>query len=271
MKAEEIKLGAVQETLLLPLWGRACETRKAHPLLRDDKAVSIVESLPYDFSTFAAKVARTSQRAWIARSLYFDAKIKAFAAARPEATVVNVGCGLDTTFDRVDNGRLRWIDLDLPDTIELRRKFFTESDRREIVAGSVFDEAWYERLKGRRNVMLLFAGVLYYFDEAEIRKLFKTFHERLPGAELLFDYASPLGVRIANKKLLDETGMQPGARLKWGIKHIHAIEKWEGNLRVLNRRRMFHDFKHRFPLGQRLDMTLSDALKIMSLAHIRVG
>ena len=131
----EIQLGSVQETLLLPLWGRAIETKKQKPLLVDNKAVLILNNIPYDFTTISKNLTRLS---WIARSIYFDKKIKAFINVFPEATIVNIGCGLDTTFDRIDNGKIQWIDLDLPDTIELRKKYFSETDRRHFIATSVF-------------------------------------------------------------------------------------------------------------------------------------
>ena len=102
--SNEINLGSVQKTLLLPLWGRAIETQKPTPLLVDRKAVSIISNIPYDFTVIAKNVPPISRISWIARSIYFDKKIKEFIDIFPEATIVNIGCGLDTTFDRMDNG-----------------------------------------------------------------------------------------------------------------------------------------------------------------------
>jgi O-methyltransferase involved in polyketide biosynthesis len=101
------KLGSVQKTLLLPLWGRAVETKKARPLLVDQTAVRIIKSIDYDFSTIFRSISFISQLAWIARSLHTDRTIQEFLERHPGATFVNLGCGLDTTFERVDNGRLR--------------------------------------------------------------------------------------------------------------------------------------------------------------------
>ena len=125
----KIELGSVQETLLLPLWGRAIETQKKNPVLIDEKAVSIINIIHYDFTLLSKKISKISQASWIARSIYFDSKIKEFIKGHPDATIVNIGCGLDTTFERIDNGTIRWIDLDLPDSIALRKKFISESDR----------------------------------------------------------------------------------------------------------------------------------------------
>jgi|WetSurMetagenome_2_1015567.scaffolds.fasta_scaffold28982_3 O-methyltransferase involved in polyketide biosynthesis len=271
MKDSNIELGSVQKTLLLPLWGRFVETNKQKPLLLDKKAVSIIESLDYDFSTISNNVSKLSQLSWIARSIFFDKEIKEFIYTYPEATIVNIGCGLDTTFDRVDNGTIQWIDLDLPDTIALRKKYISETDRRKIISSSVFNTDWYENIQNLNQVMLLIAGVLYYFDEIEVKQLFSDFHSFIPGAEVIFDYSSRKGVEIANKKVIEKGGMDIEACLKWGIDNIFEIEKWEGNIKVKSNKPIFQEHKKNFPLSKRIGMTISDMLKIMSLAHVKIN
>jgi len=77
-KSNEINLGSVQETMLLPLWGRAVETLKPKPLLVDKKAVEIINSIPYDFSTISNNIRKLTRVSWIARSIFFDKKISEF-------------------------------------------------------------------------------------------------------------------------------------------------------------------------------------------------
>jgi O-methyltransferase involved in polyketide biosynthesis len=89
-------------------------------LLVDQVAVRAIDTMDYDFSTIAANINPITRAAWIVRSLHADAALRAFLREHPSATVVNLGCGLDTTFARVDNGTVTWYDLDLPDVIELR-------------------------------------------------------------------------------------------------------------------------------------------------------
>ena len=267
----EIKLGSVQKTLLLPLWGRAVETQKPKPLLVDKKAVSIINNIPYDFAVFAKNVHPLSRLSWIARSNYFDKKIKEFITVFPEATIINIGCGLDTTFDRVDNGNILWYDLDLPDTIELRKIYISETDRRKFISKSVFDTSWYDRVEKKNNVMLLIAGVLYYFNEGDIKRLFSEFHYFLPGVEIVFDYASCLGIKVSNKKVLEKGGMDKSAYLIWGINNILEIEKWDNNITVIDNILMYKEHKKNYSILWRMGMTFADLLKIMSLAHIRIN
>jgi len=267
----EIKLGSVQETLLLPLWGRAVETQKKKPLLVDEKAVSVINTIPYDFSIISKNINKISRLSWIARSIFFDKKIKAFIGLYPEATIINIGCGLDTTFDRVDNGKINWIDLDLPDVIDLRRKYISESERRHFISKSVFDKSWYDSIEQKNSVMLLIAGVIYYFDESEIKILFNDFHTFLPGAEIIFDYASRTGIKLSNKVVIEKGGLQKSAFLKWGIENIWDLEKWDINIKVLSSMPMYKEHKKNYPFFKRIGMNIADTLRIMSLAHIRIN
>lgn len=268
---DELKLGSVQKTLLLPLWGRAIETQKPKPLLTDNKAVTIINSIPYDFSVIAENIHPLTRIGWVARSIYFDKKIKEFISVFPDATIVNVGCGLDTTYDRVDNGKILWYDLDLPDTIELRNKYISETDRCRFIPKSVLDKSWYEAIDKKSKVMFLIAGVLYYFDENEIKGMFNDFHTYIPGLEIVLDYASIRGIKISNKAVLQKGGMDTSAYLKWGINDIMEIEKWGDYIKVLSHEPMYKAFKKNYPIFRRFGMNLADIMKIMSLAHIRIN
>jgi O-methyltransferase involved in polyketide biosynthesis len=265
------KLSGVQETLFLPLWGRAHETRKSKPLLVDNTAVSIVESIDYNFADIAEKINPVSRAAWIARSLFFDKEIKLFLEKYPDGSVVNIGCGLDTTFDRVNNGTAIWYELDLPDVIELRKRYINESLLRKFLPYSVFDEKWYQEIKNKKKVFLLLAGVIYYFEENEIKALFNSFCTIFERCEIVFDYSSPRGAKIANKRVIQDGGMDKSAYLKWGIDNLKEIEKWNNKIKIIKNIPLFKEFKKNYPVIKRIGMNISDAMNIMSLAHISTG
>jgi len=267
----ELKLVNVQETLLLPLWGRAVETQKGKPLLKDEMALNIIKSIQYDFNRIAQNTHKLSRLSWIARSLFFDEKIKKFAAAHSDALIINIGCGLDTTFERIDNGSLLWYDLDLPDVIELRKKFIPESSRRKFISCSALDFTWMKDVPDNKNTMIMIAGVLYYFTEEDVKKLFSEIKKHFGNAEVIFDYSSPKGIEIANKKVIESSGMDKSAYLKWGIKDISEIEKWGAGIKIIKSMPMFNEIKIEFPFYKRLGLFISDKLKVMSLAHIRIG
>ena len=208
MGIDTMNLGSVQETMLMPLWGRAFEMKKEHPLLVDAKAGEIVGAMDYDFSAIEKNIDPLTRAAWIARSLYFDMEIRAFQAAHPGCSVINIGCGLDTTYDRVNDGMSAWYELDLPDVIRLRKHYISEEPNRKFIAASVFDDGWYGAIENKRSAMILFAGVLYYFEEERVRRLFGDFKERFETADIIFDYCSRKGLEITNKRVIDAGGMK---------------------------------------------------------------
>jgi len=262
-------LGAVQKTLLLPLWGRAMEIRKSRPLLVDRAAAEVIEKLDYDFSTIAANIHPITRLAWIARAIHVDRSLREFLVQHPEAMIVNVGCGLDTTFERIDNGRLRWVDLDLPDVIELRSRLIPESPRRRSVAYSVLGGDWLCHVRADVGLMLVAAGVLYYFEGPQVRQLLSRLAEAFPGSEMVFDACSRRGTRIANKKVIQDGGMDASAVLKWGIERPRELSRWDPRIEVIEAYPIFRGITARLPWKARLGTLLSDAMNIMSVIHLR--
>ena len=126
-----VELGDVQRTLFFPLAARARETRKKRPLLRDPKAVEILEAVDFELAPIAPG---PTAFAVTLRTLIYDWWVRQFLAGHSEGTVVELGTGLNTRFERTGNGTAHWIDLDLPDTIELRRRFFADSGHRRMMA-----------------------------------------------------------------------------------------------------------------------------------------
>lgn len=265
------ELGSVQKTLLLPLWGRAVETRKAHPLLIDETAVRIIAAIDYDFAVIARNIGAITQLAWIARSLHTDRTAREFLQRHPDATIVNLGCGLDTTFERVDNGRLRWYDLDFPDVIELRKRLLPDRERRRLMAGSLLEDAWLGQLEGGDAVLFIAAGVLYYLQESEVKALLIRLAGAFPGAELVFDACSPRGLKVANQKVIKAGGMDESAMLKWGLRRAKEMGSWDSRIRVLADYPIFRTVKGGLSLGEKIGTALSDALGIMSMVHLRLG
>ncbi|MFC7885720.1 class I SAM-dependent methyltransferase [Streptomyces sp. NPDC057376] len=190
MDRNEPLLGTVQETLLIPLYARAVETRKEHALLRDPRAEEIVASIDYDFGRFDGLPSLVGA---LLRTLLFDRWVAEFLTAHPQATVVEIGTGLNTRYERVDNGRARWFELDLPDVIALRRRFFTDTPQRTMIASSVTDEAWAAEVTSDAGGPYLFLAeaVLPYLDEADVRQVVDLLADRFPGALLALDTAGP--------------------------------------------------------------------------------
>ena len=265
----KLNLGDIQKTLFLPLWGRATESRKKKPSLIDETAVAIMDQVDYDFSKAAENIDDLSMIAWVQRSKISDCVIRRFLDLYPDGTIVNIGCGLDTTFDRVDNGKLRWYDLDLLDVIELRKKFISEGVRRNFIATSFLETEWFNQIKVENNVFFLAAGVFYYFEPDQIQSFFQQLLDRFPGCELLFDVASEVGVRVANEKVIESSGLDEKSYLKWGLKNKKDILDWDQRIQLI---RTYYYFRTlRLSLRNILMGLLSDLLGIQYMLHFKLG
>ena len=230
-------LSGVAETLLIILAIRAIESQRPDALMKDGKAVALVSQMDQDFLRGKlAKVKDYSQVAIILRSREFDRYAQDFLARHPEAVVVHIGCGLDTRFERVDNGLVEWYDLDLPEVIELRRKFIGgEGARHHFLACSVLDNTWLSEISAhhQRPFLFLAEGVLMYFNETQVKALVLTLKEHFPGAELAFDAFSPFFSWANNLRV---TLTKVGARSYWALKHGQDLERWSDGIRLFDER-----------------------------------
>ena len=136
-------LNGVAETLLITLYVRAMESQRPDALLKDEKAVRLVKQMDYDFKRIRQiKMDEDDKTVIILRNREFDRHVRDFLRWHPQAVVVHIGCGLDVRFERVDNGQVECYDLDLPEVIELRRKFISaERGRYYLLGYSAFDAA----------------------------------------------------------------------------------------------------------------------------------
>ena len=179
-----VDLGDIQQTLFVPVTARANETRRRHPALRDAKAVEIVESV----EIAAAYAANWGGFTIVTRTLIFDGWVREFLHEHPAGTVVELGTGLNTRFERVDNGTCHWVDLDLPDTIEVRRRFFADTGRRQMIAASVLDEDWHDVVAGCPGPYFFVSeGVLTYLDEERVKSSLRETARRFPSSRIAFD------------------------------------------------------------------------------------
>jgi len=239
-------LSGVSETLLITLYIRALESQRPDALLKDEKAVTLVKKISddglYDFGRIQSlHLTEANKLVFILRNREFDRYAHDFLARHPDAVVVHIGCGLDSRFERVDNGQVEWYDLDLPHVIELRRKLIGgEGDRYHLLGCSVLDNAWLDTASahGQRPFLFLAEGVFMYLEGAQVKSLVLMLRDRFPGAELAFDAYSPIHVWRHN---LQTSTSKINFRTHWGIWHGQEIEGWGDGVRLLDEWGFFDD------------------------------
>lgn len=223
----------VQETMLIPLWGRATYSRKYPEILTDICAQEIIANLDYDFSPFARALGEYGGISYLVRARRFDETIKAYIADHPQATLINLGSGLDTTFSRVDNGQIRWYDVDLPDAIDFRRNYITETERSTCLARSALDLRWLDEVDfdQDRGICIIAGGLLMYFKDPDVQKLFVAMADRFTGGIIHFDTMPELGIVLVNSRLKG-TGV-PKMHFALGIRNPQKkLSKWSPKLQV---------------------------------------
>jgi methyltransferase (TIGR00027 family) len=221
---------AVAETLMIPLHARALEQQQPEPMVRDPLAAQLAELLDYDWRQI--KLNRYDLATMLVRLREFDRFAREFLEDHPTATVVHIGCGLDSRFQRVDNGQVRWFDLDLPEVIELRQQVLPAVGREHYLGCSVFDYQWMAEVDSPSAGPFLFLAeaVLPYLDQQQVHDLFVELQRRFPGSELVTDAVTPLSARLDNLHLI-YTGS--AARMRWAVRDPREVEAWSPGIRLL--------------------------------------
>jgi O-methyltransferase involved in polyketide biosynthesis len=231
-------LGPVEETMLISLWARARETARPDPLVRDEEAARLVEAIAYDFARFDG--AWKTQVGVAVRGRYLDAAVRAFVARHPDALIVNVGAGLDARFRRVDNGRIRWVDLDRPDVIEVRRRCLPPCARNTLLPGSALDPSWIEAVRPANGapVLVVAEGVLMFLDRDRVARAVAAIARAFPGGEMLFDAVGGLMIR---HPWLHDTLPGSRAQFAWGLRGAASLRAWSDDVEVLGLRSMLDE------------------------------
>lgn len=235
MNNKQIQLSGVSETLLIPLIGRALETQKSSGILEDSKSLEIFNTLNYDFSRFSDPDSRRSMLRTTIRTAIIDRWVQDFLQEHPDATIVELGCGLNSRFERLDTGDIRWYDLDLPEVYEVWKTFFTETDRRSFLPFSAFDKEWISQVKEESQAPWLFiseASVIY-FPENMVRELFTSLSDHFPGSYYLFDSVESTFVESLeqNKDALKYCN----ARIQWTIEDIVRLKEWVPAIEIIKK------------------------------------
>lgn len=210
---KKIQMQGVPETMLQTLYARAAYSGQKDAKFHDDKAVEIVSRMDYDFSS-ADKDAMMSKGV-IARTLLLDRMVGDFLRKNPKGTVVNIACGLDTRVYRLNVGSaIRWYNLDLPETIEVRRLFLKEDGHISMIARSAMDAGWAEEIEERPGrALVIIEGLSMYLSERDVKKILSIISRRFDSAEVVMEVMSPWVVNHIKEKSIEKTK----AKFTWGI------------------------------------------------------
>ncbi|MBN1691410.1 MAG: class I SAM-dependent methyltransferase [Dehalococcoidia bacterium] len=245
-----IDINDVSSTMLLTLYCHARESRSADPIIDDPRAVEITAALNRQLAGSADRMYRDLADGKLNKKLItfitlrarqFDRYTQDFLSSRPDGSVVNLGCGLDTRFWRVDNGSARFYDLDLPGVIKIKRKLMSETDRYRMIASSVLDFRWMDLLKqhGSSPCLFLAEGLLMYLEKDSVRDLLLKLQTEFPGSELVCEVVHESVVNgwlkgAMNLRMQGELHLGQEATFVSGVRDGHEMESWSPGINLLS-------------------------------------
>ncbi len=241
--------GGVAFTSFLTLYCHAIDAESKHPILHDTKSTEIAAALDQVLAgsegTLAKNLCSRRVRSDLVthiamRARKYDEYVQKFLDRFPEGVVVNIGCGLDSRFFRIENGSVQYYDLDLPVIMAIRSRFFTDTDRYHSIASSVLDFSWMNIIEEHKGPFLFLAvGVFMYLPEDDVKKLVRELAKRFPGSELVCEvvnkkWLSGIYRRILEFKLRRELHLGDDITYQSGLAHSREMEEWGPGIRFLD-------------------------------------
>lgn len=259
-------LKGVSETLLLTLYMRSLETKRKDSIIQDHKAVEIVERINYNFARHDSEL---SQAIISIRTSVIDHLAQTFIDQYPNTLVVNLGAGLCTRFFRLDNGSVRWLNIDLPRVEPVWNNLIGALPRSQYFACSILDFSWMDQVKAiaAEKILFIAEGVLMFLTESEVKQLMNQVQANFAQSRMIFD---SLGIFLAEKSNLNSGDLGIDASYKWGIKNLQELQSWNQQIELLDQCYYFDRYKSR--LGWLGVLSYLPMLRRqVQIGHIRFG
>ena len=246
----KIEKNTVQETLVIPLYSRKLCTELYPNLFQDETAVRLIDQIDYDFSETEKKSHSLTQRfgslevAMRQYDLAFE--VRDYLKNHPNATVVNLGCGLDSTGRACDNGSCKIYNLDFPDVIAVRNELLPAGDREQNIPCDLNDTAWFSQIDATGGAIFFASGVFYYFLTEQVKVLVQSMADAFPGGVLAFDAANRTAVKMIAKTWLKSAKIQDVGAYFAVSDAPKEIGAWDSRLQVSSRGYMlgYNDLKN---------------------------
>lgn len=188
----------VNKTLYIPLFGKAYVSEKGI-LLKDPKAEEI-----WAAEGFALK--GKSKSKWLAyymamRARVFDQWLQKQVVADPSVVVLHLGCGLDSRVLRVSTFALgHWYDVDFPEVIKERKRYFQEDNHYHMVASNVRDPQWLQQIPADSHAIIVMEGISMYLSLEELKSLLKNLQGYFAKVDILMDCYTTFAAKASKYK-----------------------------------------------------------------------
>lgn len=267
------EFGIVEDTMFIPMLGRVYASEMHPDILYDKKALSLKGKLPSGLME-KGKQSQYTLLASASRSANMDRHIQDFLKRRPEGAIVQLGCGLETTYDRNDNGNTRWYAVDLPDGIEYRRRLLGEPERETYLAADAFSEGWLRQLRKDMpdtSLLITAGGLFHYFQKEKVLGLLHMMKD-FGNIELVFDTVNKNGVKMLQKKYMRQMGHKDAQMFFYVDSAADLASALGGNVRVLAEEPYYRLIKRNgLKFITKISMDVSDRFGMVKMIHLALG
>ena len=219
---EFINLSSTASTLLITLYSRANMSKK-NLIIKDEKAEEIIQLAGYNQKKLRLK--KSYQIFLTIRAKLIDDYTQDFIDKhKGDCTVIQVACGLDSRYNRINNDKVKWYDLDLYGTIALRKKFYKQTQNYKMIESNVCNFTWIDKIDPndmKKPVLIIAEGLFMYLSKEDNETVFSTLPKYFNDIDIIFDAFSPLVVKIS--KYIG-TLKRTNASFKFGFKNPKVIE-----------------------------------------------
>ena len=274
----KIEKNTVQETLVIPLYSRKLCTELYPNLFQDETAVRLIDQIDYDFSETEKKSRSLMQRFGSlevgVRQNDLAFEVRDYLKSYPNAAVVNLGCGLDSTGRSCDNGSCKIYNLDFPNVITVRNELLPAGEREKNIPCDLNNTEWFAKIDASGGAVFFASGVFYYFLSEQVKALVQSMADAFPGGVLVFDAANRTAVKMIAKTWLKSAKIKDVGAYFAVSDAPKEIGAWDNRLRVTSRGYMlgYNDLRDPSVSGFfRFLAKIGDGMMKMQIVKIRFG
>ena len=265
------KLGVLEDTLFIPMLGRIYASEHCPQILYDKKALELKKKLP------SGLIEQNMQNQYTllasaSRSANMDRIIRSFLERRPDGVIVQLGCGLETTYHRCDNGKAHWYAVDLPHVIEYRRDLLPEPKREFYISGDAFVKDWIKKVRNDvldAPILVTASGLFHYFEEHKVIALLRMIGQ-FGNMEVVFDTVNKRGMTMMKKKYMKQVGHADAQMFFYVDSAEELAAKIGGNVKVIAEPYYRYIPKNDLKLSTKVSMAVSDQFKMVKMIQLKL-
>jgi methyltransferase (TIGR00027 family) len=242
-----MKLSEVSKTAIATIRCHVIESQKKNPILNDPMAAYCLERL-MSMATekekallFNRKLSFSLTNHIALRARKYDRIVNDFISNHPSCTLINLGCGFDTRFWRINNKECTYIELDLPESVAMKKEIFKDKLSFELIGCSVLDPSWIEKVtaKGSRNFLLVAEGLFMYLPKEEVIPIFKKISTSFNDSQFVLEvvtekYTRGIWKKMVEMKIKQSLGLDAGSYYNFGIGKAEEIESYGEGIKIIN-------------------------------------